>query len=353
MKRVFLDESGYTGRDLLNRDQPFLVLSALCIDDDVAEKIRQTHFPRLAAAELKFSNLKRRISARQPLLDLQLQCINDHMAITFVADKKYMCILKMLDDCLEPDMHDRGFNFYQDGTNHGLASLIYMTGDAFWGTDNFNKLLKLYQIASANKDRASLTAFSKHAQRLLSSDIGIYLEPIASLSKPFIQSILSPETNTNVAASMLHGIISRIEVLTGEPYELIHDTSPAMRKHHDLLHTLSSATEPVEFHVSDITTVSYPLQLDRVTEGDSEKLAGLQLADVLAGAAALACVQMKQDPQSEWAQSVIKSYPDSQFIHILPAEDPREIKDRFAGSQVAQVIDYATIQAAKSMPPKS
>jgi len=57
-----IDESGYTGFDLLNAEQPFQGDTAIAIGNDDAARLIKEHFPTLQAAELKCSSLTRRAS---------------------------------------------------------------------------------------------------------------------------------------------------------------------------------------------------------------------------------------------------------------------------------------------------
>ncbi len=59
MERFIIDESGYTGFDLLNKDQRFQGASATSITDEVAAELIREHFPRLKAPELKYQSLAR------------------------------------------------------------------------------------------------------------------------------------------------------------------------------------------------------------------------------------------------------------------------------------------------------
>ena len=60
MKCFRIDESGYTGFDLLNVDQPFQGAAAVAIEDDDAARLIKEHFPLLQATELKYRALSRR-----------------------------------------------------------------------------------------------------------------------------------------------------------------------------------------------------------------------------------------------------------------------------------------------------
>ncbi|MGY3301786.1 hypothetical protein ACVK1X_001064 [Pseudomonas sp. PvR086] len=55
-----IDESGYTGFDLLNDAQPFQGASAIVIDDAEAARLIRDYFPKLQAPELKYRSLSKR-----------------------------------------------------------------------------------------------------------------------------------------------------------------------------------------------------------------------------------------------------------------------------------------------------
>ena len=49
-----IDESGYTGFDLLNPEQHFQGATAVAISDEDAARLIKEHFPKLQASELKY-----------------------------------------------------------------------------------------------------------------------------------------------------------------------------------------------------------------------------------------------------------------------------------------------------------
>jgi hypothetical protein len=64
MERFSVDESGYTGFDLLNREQRFQGATAIDISDENAARLIKEHFPNLQAVELKYGAPARRPSNR-------------------------------------------------------------------------------------------------------------------------------------------------------------------------------------------------------------------------------------------------------------------------------------------------
>ncbi len=64
-----MDESGYTGYDLLHKEQKFQGASSILINHDDASRLIKEYFPKLQADELKYSSLKRRDSTASHYLN--------------------------------------------------------------------------------------------------------------------------------------------------------------------------------------------------------------------------------------------------------------------------------------------
>lgn len=54
---LFMDESGFTGEDLFNSDQPVFVLATVFLPEDECQIVKRKHFGAVHAAELKHSKL--------------------------------------------------------------------------------------------------------------------------------------------------------------------------------------------------------------------------------------------------------------------------------------------------------
>ncbi|MGR6076443.1 hypothetical protein [Achromobacter sp. CSND-B12] len=102
-----IDESGYTGFDLLNPEQRFQGATAIAISDDEAARLIREHFPKLQAPELKYRSLARRPSYRQPLLDLQRAVLSRHKCVTYICDKRFLLLLMFLGGFNSRSQHPR------------------------------------------------------------------------------------------------------------------------------------------------------------------------------------------------------------------------------------------------------
>lgn len=105
-----IDESGYTGFDLLNPEQRFQGTTAIAIDDDEAKRLIREHFPKLQADELKYRALARRPGNHPRLLVLQRDLLMHHKCVTYVCDKRFLLLLMFLDYAVEPFYYERGID---------------------------------------------------------------------------------------------------------------------------------------------------------------------------------------------------------------------------------------------------
>ena len=153
-----IDESGYTGFDLINRDQRFQGATAIAITDEDAARLIKEHFPKLQAEELKYRALSRRHSNHPRLLGLQRDLLTNYKCVTYVCDKLYLLVLLFLDYAVEPFYYERGVDFYENGQNYALASLLSLAGPTILGSGEFEAMLEAFQCAVKKKTPESLKA---------------------------------------------------------------------------------------------------------------------------------------------------------------------------------------------------
>ena len=160
-----IDESGYTGFDLLNAEQRFQGAAAIAIGDEDAARLIKEHFPRLQADELKYRALSKRPGNHPRLLGLIGDLLAGYKCITHVCDKRFLLLLKFCDYAVEPWYYERGHNFYADGQNYGMASLLTVAGPAALGAEAFEAMLAAFQSAMKLKTPESLQALVAAARR--------------------------------------------------------------------------------------------------------------------------------------------------------------------------------------------
>lgn len=337
-----IDESGYTGIDLLNADQRFQGASAIAIDDDEAGRLIKEHFPRMQAPELKYRALSRRASNHPRLLGLMKDLMGNFDCVTYVADKRFMLTLMFVDYSVEPYYYARGFEFYENGQNYAMASMLHMAGPTLLGNKEFATLMDAFQKAMKHKSPQSLQELVEAARATNWGELPEVLGPLAQYGdRDCLSAIATPGVSTDIAIVVLISLITRMEVMAKGAYRVEHDQSKNLSTYHDLLKRCIDHDEEVEFRATEITSLRFPLKLNEVTQVDSKSSPAVQLADVMIGAAIEAVNTLTGlrsgglDPEA-----LMPLYREDQFIHMSPSIDFEEQRRFRSGSQNGEAIDY-------------
>ncbi len=342
MERFAVDESGYTGFDLLNANQRFQGASAISISDDDAKRLIKEHFPKLQAAELKYGALARRANNRERLISLQKDVLAHHKCVTYICDKRFLLILMFLDYATEPWYYKRGANFYEDGQNYAMGSLLYYIAPTMLGEATFEGILVAFQRAIKEKTPEGLNELVLRVRRSKwEATLPEAFGPIAMASPECLSAITVPGVSTDAAIVVLQSLINRMEIMADGPYRVEHDRSKNLLQYNALLQHLIAHDETIEFTQTKIASIKFPLKLSEVTQVDSKESPSVQLADVLIGAAIETANTLTGLRAAEVDPGRIMSlYRDDQFIHLTPSIDFEEQKKFREGSQAAEVIDY-------------
>ena len=337
-----IDESGYTGFDLLNAEQRFQGATAIAISDQDAARLIRGHFPRLQAPELKYRSLSRRPANHPRLLSLQRDLLSSFKCATYVCDKRYLLVLMFVDYAVEPFYYERGMDFYANGQNYAMASLLSVAGPTLLGQAPFDALLVSFQRAVKEKTPEALQTLVAAARATRWDALPEALGPLAQFAAPeCLSAIANPGVDTDAALVVLQSLISRMEVMADGPYRVEHDQSKNLLTYNDLLQRFIDHDQEIEFRQTEIASIKFPLKLAEVTQVDSKASPAVQLADVMIGAAIEAANNLTGlrsgglDPEA-----VMSLYADNQLIHMIPSVDFEEQRRFREGTQAAEVIDY-------------
>lgn len=133
MSTFYVDETGFTGEDLMSVDQPVFVQATNDLADAEARELLSASFGKTQAPELKYSRMRRSSSGRKAVLSLvrSLAASPEH-AGTWIAHKEYAMVILLVEWWMEPLAHRSGLNMYENGANHATANMLFMTLGAFW-----------------------------------------------------------------------------------------------------------------------------------------------------------------------------------------------------------------------------
>lgn len=296
---IFMDESGFTGQDLFNPDQPVFVLATIFLSEEESQAIKADHFRAVQARELKHSELCKRPRSRAMVLSFLRRAVKRPEIIRFsVLHKRYDLVGQMVDWLVETRMHDVGLNLYERGGHIGLTNLLYYCLRTFGGLDLFGDLLKRFQDMMRFRSRESFDAFfgplyERYGQGEKLDEVTTYLlgfcvHPRGGLSPEFgfrqLQALPSNPFAGHVTCAL--ALMGKWKPHHAQPVTVISDASSAMVKERDIWNALVSPSLPPALVGYAGRIVSFPLMVKETRFESSYGWAGLQLADVLAGAMA-------------------------------------------------------------------
>lgn len=337
-----IDESGYTGFDLLNPQQRLQGAAAIAISDDDAARLIEEHFPRRQAIELKYRALSRRPSSRPHLLALLRDVLQSYKCVTHVLDKRFMLTLMFCDYAVEPWYYERGVNFYADGQNYAMGSLLSVVGPTLLGAEPFEAMLAAFQSAMKEKTPESLRTLVAAARRTKWQAFPEAIGPLARDACPqCLRAIATPGISTDIAMVVMQALISRMEVMADGPYRVEHDESKNLATYHDLIQAFIDHTDEIELRQTAIASFKFPLKLTEVAQVNSKTSPAIQLADVLIGAVIEAGnIMTGQRTEGLDPDALLPLFKDDQLIHMLPDLDFEAQKQFRRGTQASEVIDY-------------
>jgi hypothetical protein len=140
---LFIDESGYTGPDLVNRDQPVFVRASTVLTGEEANELITTCFPsQKTGRELKHSRLSWTKKGRAELIEFFNRVPKEKIGF-FCVHKEFTLWAYLSDFWLEPMAYADGINLYDQGANIALANMSYIVGSSAESVGEMSKLTVL------------------------------------------------------------------------------------------------------------------------------------------------------------------------------------------------------------------
>ncbi|MEQ6886229.1 DUF3800 domain-containing protein [Salicola sp. Rm-C-2C1-2] len=346
---VAFDESGNTGSDLLNADQPVFCLASTSLSSSDADEI--LYAVRTAqASEVKYSRLKRSASGRGKILKLLAdERLDGSNVKTTFYHKRFMVVTKVVDLLVETLAHRDGIDLYKDGANIALSHLHFYCMPVFCGEQKTRAFLDAFVDMIRTGDRQTIEQFyqaawvihdncSNHEYRQLLAPIIASQELIGEVLRANDRNSLDPAIPAFVQHCAFWG-----DELGGE-FDVLHDDSKPLFEEKESLEKLLSRGEEERVVGYDRRQFVFPLRAREVQFGSSHSDPRLQLVDVVASAAAQWMSGFAMSPRDRefWqglhAANLVRFGRDA--VWPTPEVTPDELDTRHEGGQ--SVVDGVT-----------
>lgn len=293
MKIVAFDESGHSGENLLDRQQPVYALAGVCLEEQVASDFVTELLKDRQATELKFAALRKGSSGRRLVLDALK---SEHLAAEnrrlSVSEKGWFLAGKVIDLLVEP-MTLSSAAFYESGMHQLSADWLFLQASEEVGLERWQDFLEAFVTAARSQDEDELAAIAELAERLQEiksfegSTTARILAPVPASVDYLAEQLRGPGAKDQLepAVTALVGHMEAWSERLGEPFRAVHDDSKVIEAWVEEIMRLSDPRiEPVSIE-SDVATFRLPLLATNIEFATSETTPAIQLADLIAGAA--------------------------------------------------------------------
>ena len=310
---VFLDESSYTGPDLVNREQPVFVLASTILSPNEAARVLDAHIGVSASSEAKHSKLSKSRRGRSQVVEVIRALTGPPRRISFYAvHKEYVLLALMIDFWLEPMMHEDGLNFYERGTNIGFVNVTYICLGAALGAEGRRELLRRFQVMTRDRTAFSWDSFwqsltlATREHELVDKALGTLLVAERRLGRRHLWGLPSDLLDLGD-----YGLLDTVgfwrRQVPDTDFVFVHDRSSMIERNHATWEAIFDPDNPATVVGQDRRTISFPLPVRGLRLEDSRMLAPLQVADLVAGAAFAVFSARARNVQDEYADSLIEA----------------------------------------------
>lgn len=325
---IYGDEAGFSGNNLFHDSQPYFVYCTLAITHDRAEELvlqAKRNF-RLTNPELKGQRLLRHPRGQQAMAWLVEQCAS--AAKLSVYEKRYTLAGKFFEYIFEPVIASRSSFFYEIGFHRFIANLLYL--EVFVSNPHAERTLSDFQALMKSRDATQLPALFGAAGR--DSSISQSLHQILTFAIIHQDKIAAEITSLSGMDAVGKWVL---DVTTdalfnqlcewGEQFESLevyYDPSKPVYAVKDVLFDrMVGLTEKAYMGDRPLTfNLAQP-----IIPGDSKTTPGIQLADVVASAAAYSLKSPHESVSKTWRERLSDSFGERlvlPFVQIIDFRNP-------------------------------
>lgn len=289
VKTIFLDESGNTGANLIDQQQPFFTMAGVNFSTIEAEQLLALVDSK-SPKEVHFSALKRRKSGQEGILRmLRHSLINERNVKVCIHHKRFMVTTKIVDMLIEHMAHKTGFDLYEDGANIALSNMLHCCMPAFCGQDFVDKMHKAFIEMIKNQDAESIEGFYASVDALKARSSSEQFTDdldMISTTRHFIVGALNHVDRMNLDPLIPWLFSQCLEWGKEYPegFHVIHDESKTLGMEKILFEQFMDWTTNEMEIGYDRRKFSLPLKGKSLSFATSQTYAQLQVADVVASA---------------------------------------------------------------------
>jgi hypothetical protein len=286
---LFLDESGYTGPDLISEEQPVFTLASTNVGEIEASNLLAACFG-VRQGEIKFANLVKSARGQRQIIEFLRAFDPSRGNCAFYSfHKQFVLCAYLIDFWLEPMMHEDGVNLYERGGNIALNNVTYLTLGTCLGPDGRRELLRQFQVMTRDRTRFAFENFWDSMEKAI-REHDLIRQAVGAL--PVARERLGYGHLLGLPGGMLdlgdYGLLETVQhwrtKLPAAEFSLIHDESKFLQKQREFWESVLDSKNPPGVVGQDRRKIEFPLPVEELHLKDSKNHPQLQVADLIASA---------------------------------------------------------------------
>jgi hypothetical protein len=328
---VYFDESGFTGNNLLHKQQKYFSYASVVTNDEEAQVLVE-HIIRkyqIQNGEIKGGKLVKKVKGRRAIDEI-IEALSGRIKVS-ISDKKYALAGKFFEYIFEPSLQRNSMLFYNSNFHKFVSTILYieLTSRGAMAEELFEDFEKLMRDGDFDGLRALFTATK-------SPEMSPVLELIfdfAIMNKEAIVEELEGYAGEGAGKWVLdltNTALFSILAQWGLEYDELTaycDNSKPLSEDQDIFNAMIG-NENKKF--SSVAGIDNPITFnlkEPLNLVDSKEVFGVQLADAVAAAFVYACDSNNQDEHALKWRSIIEEvviygsvFPDYDHIDLSRLE---------------------------------
>lgn len=284
---IYFDESGNTGSNLLDNNQPVFTLASCKFTTKESERLLELVGSK-SPTEAHFKNLRRRKSGQDGIIRLMSdKIINIRNIKVNIFLKEFMITTKIVDILIEHMMHLAGKDLYINGRNIALSNMLYYCLPVFCDEKLVRDMYESFVSMIRTQSEEDITRFYSDVENLKRScreksferNINLILD-----TKLCVHDALNG-IDKNALDPSIPALFSQC-VRWGDEYSkgfhIVHDNSHCIEKQTLLFSLFMDWTQNETTYGYDRRKFNLPLKGKSLKFANSEEYTQIQVADIIA-----------------------------------------------------------------------
>lgn len=156
---IYMDESGNTGSDLLNKQQPVFTTASCDFTDEEARYLL-SKLPFSNADEVHFKRLRKTVSGQKAIVELLSdELINLERVKVHLIHKEFMVLTKIIDILVEHYLDKLHYDLYKNGHNIALSNMLWYCLPLFCDASQVKAMYAAFVDMMRSKEEAAISRF--------------------------------------------------------------------------------------------------------------------------------------------------------------------------------------------------